>query len=80
MVIENNIVKRDSLLCIDDLCLKINLIDEIISVYGNGASVLLLSDNGEYEYLTLLSTHPTVILMKALAEGRVEIDEYKLRE
>lgn len=80
--ISGNHIRRVSTLCQKSgECLNQDISDEIIAIDPEtGYRAILSGDSGELATVTILSTHPTIIIMENTSSGRVMIEEYKARE
>lgn len=72
---------RSSMVCRGQECTDINLTDEILAVNSKDAHNALISgSSGDLVPITILSTNPTIIILKAEPDGKVDIEEYRLRQ
>ena len=78
MTIENGFVTMDTLVCINNICVNENKTREIVDVIHNDKTAVLKDEDDESEItrFSILSTSPTIILMKPNENGTVEITEW----
>lgn len=74
-------IRRISQICQRGACLSQDIHDEILAIAPvTGHRALVSGDSGDLATITILSTHPTIIIMESSATtGRVSIEEYKPR-
>ena len=78
--ISGKTIRRVSTICQSGNCINLDLTDEVIAIDPVTAyRALIAGDSGDLATVTILSTHPTIILMEENSEGKVSIEEYKPR-
>lgn len=67
--------------CEYNICKYFILTDEILALHPSNQVVFVFGDSGDMAMITILSMHPTLILMQQDANSEnFRIDEYKLRQ
>lgn len=73
-------IRRISQICQYGTCLNQDIHDEILAIAPvTGYRALVSGDSGDLVTITILSTHPTIIIMESSTTGRVSIEEYRPR-